>query len=163
MRILLFITVFFLSYTEFGFRGSNCDEFLIKNDTTKAIELSIQKSFYRHTMPEVEFLIRSYKSGDSILFTSEKKFLRYLPSEVDSLKFKIIEKKNICSLLASDTTWKNRHYLSLQYFERRNNKFEIVLVNKNCNQYTSGGGLGISIIKDSDSLKVIHIGAFNIN
>ncbi|MGC4104066.1 hypothetical protein [Ferruginibacter sp.] len=163
MRILLIVLIIVLANAQLAFKPLNQPAMSTQNDTTEAIRLSIQRSFFKHTMPEAEYLLRNNKSGDSILFTSEKKLLKYLPGEVDSLKFRIIESKDICALLAADTTWKKRHYLRLQLFERKNNTYEVVLSNMNCDRFTSGGGIGVTLIKKADSLKITHVGAFNIN
>ena len=134
------------------------------NDTIKVIELCVQKSFYRHTMPDLGTLTKKNYFKDSILFTSECFPLKYLPKQVDSLNFRIMPKQDICSLLISDSNWETQpHYLCIRYFEKKGSTFDVVIINNNCSQYSNGGGLGITIIKEHDSLKITHLGCFSIN
>ena len=134
------------------------------NDTTKAIKFCIRYSIDSFHMPSVSSVLKKYKFGDSILLTSEKLSLKYLPLRVDSMNFKIMNQNKLCQLLMTDTDFsKQPNYLFIKHFARKNNLFSIVLESINCGRYPSGGGLYFQLIKEADSFRIISKQGFNIN
>src|SRR5687768_13778263 len=86
------------------------------NDTTKAIEFCIRYSIDSFHMPSVGSAMKKGNFGDSILLTSEKLPLKYLPLRVDSINFKIMNRKKICQLLMDNIDFdKQPNYFLVQY------------------------------------------------
>ena len=165
MRLLVIFTLFvLLASFKFSNKLALPGQALIANDTTEVLELCIQKSFHRYKMPSVSTVTKKYYFGDSILLTAEKLAINSLPKKVDTLKFKLLDKKSICNLILSDPDKENRpHYLCIDSFEKKGKTFTVLIANHSCEEYASGGGLLITIIKERDSFTVTSISGFSIN
>ncbi len=163
MRILIIISIVLLTNAGF-FHSNDVISNLPTNDTTEVIKMCIKKAFYKNTLPDLSFATRKYKFGDSILLTSERLPLRYLPVNVDSIKFKIMKRSEIRSLLLADSNWERQpNYLCINNFEKTNDKYEVIIVSLSGGKYYSGGGLHIFISKESDSLRITNVKGFSIN
>jgi hypothetical protein len=115
-------------------------------------------------MPSVGSAMKKGNFGDSILLTSEKLPLKYLPLRVDSINFKIMNRKKICQLLMDNIDFdKQPNYFLVQNFERKNNTFSIILESISCGRFPSGGGLDFHLTKEGDSFRIINKQGFSIN
>src|SRR5215203_3643757 len=71
----------------------------VKNDTTEVIKFAIEESFYHKDLPEIDQLTQKYYFKDSILFATDSLPLEIVPNKIDSLKFKILSRAQICNLI----------------------------------------------------------------
>ena len=136
----------------------------ITTDTTKVLELAIRTAFYRHNLPDIGPLMRQYRFKDSILFTSDSLPLSSLPLTLDSLKFKILSKSQICFFINADSNISILpNYLYVGHFEKSDTGYYINIQSRSCLRYGGGGSIGIYIAKDKDSFIVRETHSTSLN
>ncbi len=135
-----------------------------KNDTTRVIEFAIKTSFETKLLPEIKALKSQYPFKDSILFTSEFIPLSVLPKSLDSLKFKIISRKEILRILKNDSLNKNLpNYLIVDAFEKTDSSYFIQISNLSIIPFDGGGEISMNIISQKGNLILRHRSISNIN
>lgn len=126
-----------------------------KNDTTEVLNLALRTAFYHENLPGISPLKRNYLFKDSILFTSDSIPLSALPSNIDTLNFKILDHNQICLSIRSDSGKQERsNYLFIRAFEKRNEEYYVSIQSLSCFPYGGGGSIGIHIIKEKSSFFV---------
>jgi hypothetical protein len=126
-----------------------------KNDTTEVLNLALRTAFYHESLPGIELLTRSNRFKDSILFTSDSLPLSILPINVDALKFKTLERIQICSIIRSDSGKQELpNFLFVGAFEKRNAEYYVSIQSLSCFAFGGGGVIGIIIVKEKDSFIV---------
>ena len=134
------------------------------NDTTRVIALAIKASLDRHRLPEDGQLKSKYYFKDSILFTTDSLPIEYLPKSVDSVKFKILRKDEICRLISADSLSDNKpNYLAITTFKKIDSGYQVCVASLSCIPYAGGGAHIVEIFKKGDSLTVLHKGSLSIN
>jgi hypothetical protein len=134
------------------------------SDTTKIIELAIKASLDHHRLPEDGQLKSKYYFKDSILFTTDSLPIEYLPKSVDSVKFKILRKDEICRLISADSLSDNQpNYLAITIFKKVDSGYQVCVASLSCIPYGGGGAHIVEIFKKGDSLTVLHKGSLSIN
>jgi hypothetical protein len=109
-------------------------------------------------------LKKKYHFEDSILLTSDSLPLFFLPKSVDSIKFKILSKKRICSLFAIENDLsKVPNYLYINTFEKNDTGYYVSLESLICFPFSGGGKIGIYITKVKDSFIVKEQMSSSIN
>ncbi len=136
-------------------KNSNTKILQPKNDTTKVLELALKTAFYHGNLPSISPLKYPYRFKDSILFTTNSLPLLALPLNIDTLKFKILSKNQILSILIADNNMdKLPNYLSVARFERSDTGYYVQIQSLSSVQYGGGGDIGIYIAKVKDSFIV---------
>jgi hypothetical protein len=79
----------------------------IKSDTSLVLDLAIRTAFYHENLPGIAALKKQYHFGDSILFCSDPLPLSILPKRVDSLRFKVLSRKEIVLLIQTESDLRN--------------------------------------------------------
>lgn len=126
-----------------------------KNDTTKVLELALLTAFYHENLPGITALKYPYRFKDSILFTSDSLSLITLPLNIDTLKFKILTKTEILSMLYADSNMdKLPNYLSVERFERSDTGYYVNILSLSSIHFGGGGSIGLYIAKVKDSFIV---------
>src|SRR5689334_9388697 len=98
-RIIIIQFAVYLS----GCNNQNANTFPTqKSDTIKIIELSIRTAFHG-SLPDVSSVRQKYYFKDSILFTADSFLLSIIPKRVDTLKFKVLREREICSIIRADS------------------------------------------------------------
>ena len=64
-----------------------------KNDTTEVLKVAIAKAFYQYNLPSMSPLMKKCRSSDSMLFSSDSLSLALLPTNLDSINFKILKRE----------------------------------------------------------------------
>ena len=135
-----------------------------QSDTSKVIELAIRTAFYHQNLPGISSLKKNYHFKDSILFTSDSLSLFFLPQSVDSINFKILPKRQICSLFTTEGDLnKVPNYLYIDTFEKSDTGYYVSLESLNCFPFSGGGKIGIYITKEKDSFIVKNKMSSSIN
>jgi hypothetical protein len=145
-------------------KGPEVKFFQQKSDTAKVLELAIRTAFYHQNLPDLASLKKPYHFKDSILFTSDSLALSNLPQTIDSIKFKILPKNQIFSLIQTESDLnKLPNYLYVGAFERNDTGFYVNLKSLGCLPFSGGGSIGIYIKKENDSIVVKSISSSSIN
>ena len=135
-----------------------------KSDSTKVIEFAIRKAFETKLLPEIKALKEEYWFKDSILFTSDSIPLSLLPTSLDSLKFKIVSKKEILLLFKNDSLGRKLpNYLIINSFEKTDSSYYIQISSWSIVPYGGGGMIGMDIISQKDTFVLKHRSISNIN
>ena len=135
-----------------------------KTDTARVIELALRTAFYHYNLPETYSLTLKYYFHDSILFTTRSLPLKYLPSNIDTLNFKILTREKIFSLIKSDTNVSNLpNYLCIGAFEKSDTGYFVNIQSLSCRPYGGGGTIRIYIVKNKDSFIVKNKMSTSIN
>jgi hypothetical protein len=96
-------------------RNKEANKSPIVNDTTAIINASVKHGTSDEYMPSASSLKRIYKFRDSILLTSTSLSLGLLPEEIEYIKFKVLTKEQICSIINSDNLFLDLpNYLNLK-------------------------------------------------
>jgi len=133
------------------------------NDTTQILTLALKTAFDSSHLPDASSLTKKYYFKDSILFTADSLQLNYLPTNLDTVLFKILTKDKICSLLKADSSMEVPNYLTIKHFEKSDSTYFVIVESVSCLPFGGGGGIGIYISKQKDLFKVIDKGSFSIN
>jgi len=135
-----------------------------KSDTAKVLELAIRTALYHHNLPGSDPLKYPYHFHDSILFTSEVLPLSLLPTNLDSLNFKVLSESEICSMIYADSNLPHLpNYLMVSGFDKNDTGYVVHIGSFSCQPMGGGGAIGIYILKANDSFFVTHKGASSIN
>jgi hypothetical protein len=127
---------------------------LAKSDTTKVLELAVRTAF-QGFLPDVSAVKGKYYFKDSILFTSTSLTIDSLPKVVDTLKFKILSKEHLCTLIKNDSLSDNQpNYLSIQAFQKSDTGYYVQIASLSCLLYGGGGALGLYIAKQNDTFYI---------
>ena len=161
--------------------GCDVDKTSLKvatNDTTQVFKFVIDSAFYRQRLPDFNSLQSNNPFGDTIIFKFDSILVGHLPRD---LKYKFLTQDEICSLATqhyNDTTY-FCNFLELNSFKKVDTVYEVSLQNqcvmplydKNGNPkfdkdfykdrekykcmfgMMCGGGIGMTIIKQADTLK----------
>jgi hypothetical protein len=135
-----------------------------KNDTTKILELAIRTAFYHESLPSCDRLKDDYRFKDSILFTTDSLPLESLPISIDTMKFKILPKDQICLMIRADSNMEQvPNYLCIRTFEKNDTGYYLSIQSLSCLSFGGGGGIGMHIIQEGDSFIVKDRTTFSIN
>ena len=136
----------------------------IKSDTILVLDLALRTAFYHGNLPGITPLKKHYHYGDSILFSSDTLPLSILPKTSDTIKFKILSRKEIILLTQTENdVTKIPNYLNIGAFEKSDTGYYVRVESLNSLNFGGGGIIGIYIRKEQDSLVVIKIMSSNIN
>jgi hypothetical protein len=178
--IVRFITVIltFIILLDTGCGVEKANLKVATNDTTQVFKFLIDSAFYRYRLPDISRLQRNNPFGDTIIFKFDNILVGHLPSD---LKFKFLTQDEICSLATqyyNDTTY-FCNFLELNSFKKVDTIYEVSLQNqcvmplydkngnpkfdkdfyKDIGKYKCmfgmmcDGGMGMTFIKQSDTLK----------
>jgi hypothetical protein len=126
-----------------------------KNDTAKVLELALKTAFYHQNLPSYSPLVRPYRFKDSILFSSNILPLTMLPSNLDTIKFKVLPENVIRLMIQKDSNISNPpNYLFVRSFARSDTGYYVIIESLSCQQLGGGGSIGIDIAKEKDSFIV---------
>lgn len=140
----------------------------LQNDTVQVLELAIRTAFYHESLPEIDAVKKIYYFGDSILLTSDILPLSVLPKTVDSLKFKILGRKQICLFMQTESDLsKIPNFINIVAFEKTDSSYYVSIENLNClglgGLFTGGGVIGMYIVKQKDSFRLIKKMSSSLN
>ena len=135
-----------------------------KGDTTKVLELAIKTAFYNQNLPGMGPLFYSYHFKDSILFTTDSFSLTILPLSLDSFNFKVLPRKQICTMIKADSNIsKLPNYLYLGAFEKSDTGYYVSVQSRSCLPFGGGGSIGLYISKEKDTFIVKYKTSSSIN
>jgi len=160
------ICIFFLFAILISCKNSKTNQIARKrNDTTLVIELAIRTAFYHQDLPDMDRLFKRYHSGDSVLFTSGTLPLSLLPRTIDTIRFKVLTKKEISFLIRTENDLnKLPNYLNIGAFEKSDSGYYVRVENLSCMPVFGGGGtIGMDIAKKRDSFMVKRKMSTSIN
>jgi len=134
-----------------------------KNDTAEAVKFAIRTAFYHESLPEITALFRGNLFNDSILVETDSLPTGLLPTELDTLRFKIINKNQVAILKKSfsDSTLPN--YLYICCFEREDSTYNVSIQSRCFYPFGGGGSIYFTILKSGDSLIVKDRSTGSIN
>ena len=137
----------------------------IKSDTALVLDLAIRTAFHHENLPGIAALKKHYHFGDTILFSSDTVPLSILPKRVDSLKFKVLSRKEMVLLMQTESDLRRiPNFLNIEAFEKNDTGYYVSLESLNCLASFDGGGkIGIYIAKKNDSFVVIKKMSSSIN
>ena len=145
-------------------KSPNAKSIQPKSDTTKVLELAIRTAFYHQNLPGMDPLFYPYHFKDSILFSTDSLSLTTLPISLDSINFKILTSKQICTMIKADSSISELpNYLYLRAFEKSDTGYYVSVQSLSCLPYGGGGSIGIYISKDKDSFVVKYKTSSSIN
>ena len=176
-RSILSILIFALLF-DTGCGANKTNLKVATNDTTQILRFVIDSAFYHQRLPDFSALTHNNPFGDTIIFKFDSILVGHLPSD---LKYKFLTQDQICSLATqhdNDTTH-FCNFLELSSFKKVDTTYEVSLQNqcvmplygkkgkalfdKDFNQrhnnyrclfgYLCGGGMGMTFIKQADTLK----------
>ena len=134
------------------------------NDTTEVIKFAIQTALSRHRLPEVGALKQGNLIDNSIFLSADSLPDRLIPSSIDTLKFKLVKRSQICSLITHmNDSISSPNFLDISHFEKNDSCYNVYIQSLSCIPYGGGGSLGINIFKKGDSLKAHIFGSWSIN
>jgi hypothetical protein len=145
-------------------RNKEANKSPIVNDTTAIINASVKYGTSDEYMPSASSLKRIYKFRDSILLTSTSLSLGLLPEEIEHIKFKVLTKEQICSIINSDNLFLDLpNYLNLKKLEKTDSGYYVQLENVSCLQFGGGGSLWLYFKKKNDSWIIVDQFSSSIN
>ena len=134
------------------------------NDTTKILYLSIREGISLRSMPSAGELFRNYPYYDTIFITSDSLPLNILPKSIDSIKLQIFSKEVICKAISSYSYFsKKPFYLNLMSLQKNDTGYFVLMECTNCEEYRSGGVLGLWFKAVKDSFLLIDKTAASTN
>lgn len=171
----LILTIFILSSC--ATKNSNLKT--SNNDTTSALLLLLDKDFLGRNMPGYGGLQRPSPFGDTIIFMKDSIVSEYLTENFNGFHFRFLTEDQICQqaiLFQTDTT-DFPNFLKLKRFQKQDSNYDIALqvtcvmpiYDKNGKQLFDfdtkknnkcffgmlcGGGIGVTVYKINDSLKI---------
>lgn len=126
-----------------------------KNDTAMVLELALKTAFYHQNLPSYSPLVRPYHFKDSILFSSNIVPLAMLPTNLDTINFKVLPENVIRLMIQKDSNISNPpNYLFIKTFEKSDIGYYVIIESLSCQQFGGGGSIGIDIAKEKDSFIV---------
>lgn len=160
LRSIIFVSA--LWWTSCDTRDSTQSS-LPKSDTTKVLELAIRTAF-QGFLPGVSAVKSKYYYKDSILFTSASLSLDSLPKAIDTLKFKVLSKDQLCKVIKNDSLSGDQpNYLNIQSFQKSDTGYYVQIASLSCFLYGGGGTLGLYIVKQKDTFYIKDRIATSIN
>ncbi len=157
------ISVFLLALLTSCSNGNNKDIRPV-NDTTQIINFSIRAAFDSGRLPDASSVKDKYYFRDSILFTADSLPLKYLPTSVDLLNFKVLSRDHLCKIIIADSlSNKQPNYLSITTFKKIDSVYLVEVSSLSCLPYTGGGMVSFEISKSGDSLIILRRGSLSIN
>ena len=175
LTYLFAVTIFFLS----GCTTKSLNLKTSDSDTTKALNLLLEKDFLARNMPGYGGLQKPNPFGDTIIFLKDSIVSHYLKNNTNGFHFKFLTQAEICEqaiFYNSDTTG-FPNFFELKRFQKLDSTYDIALKvtcvlplygkdgkkildigtfkNNRCIfGMMCGGGIGVTVYKNNDTLKI---------
>ena len=175
LKYLLALTIFFSS----GCKTKSLDLNHINSDTTKALKLLLDKDFLGRNMPGYGGSQKSNPFGDTIIFIKDTILSQYLNENTNGFHFKFLTKAEVCELaiLYNLDTINFPNFFELKRFQKVDSIYDIALqltcvlplYDRNGKKISNigtfknnrcifgmmcGGGIGVKVYRDNDTLKI---------
>ena len=127
-KLILFIsTVVFLS-CQSNHQKTNIVKDI--NDTSRVLRILLDSAIIGHHIPDKSHLYKNNPFGDSIILADDSILKIFLP-QVDTLKFKLLTRDQICHLatINQDTFNFFPNFLILQHFKKNQSTYTVTLRN----------------------------------
>ena len=164
---------------------------IIENDTTRLFVFALKTAYEAMKMPSIFDTQKHFLFGDTVLLTTDSSLMEYLPKSIrrrlfvfedtliasddslimcrlpqtsDTIYFKILEEKEIDSLIAvNKAKMPTPNYLKLGIYEKNDSGYVIVLASLSGIDYGGGGQMSLTVTSRNDSLIVKRTGFASIN
>ena len=122
------------------------------NDTATVLAIAIKSALEKNDLPGANELARALPK-DSILFTTDILPLKQLPPYVDTFRFKVLSKNDICSQMSDSNVPPPRHYLYLKELRKNALGYDVYLESLTCGE-SDGGIIALFIHHKKDSFYI---------